>query len=94
MRDKSCGYKVVFSVSGLSMKQQQEIYDLLRKNLSFDMKDCLSIMVEDPVGGKHNIWDDNGIKPNGEICKKCSFIDCQFCIRYKEDKDGKQSNTK
>ena len=35
MRDKSCGYTVVFSVGRISMKQQQEIYDLLRKKLEF-----------------------------------------------------------
>ena len=89
MRDKSCGFTVVFSVGGISMKQQQEIYDLLRKNLSFDMKDYLSITVEDPIGGKHNLWEDNGVKPNGEICKKCLFIDCRNCIKYKEDKEDK-----
>lgn len=89
MKDKSCGYTVVFSVNGISMMQQQEIYDLLRKNLSFDMKDCLNITVEDPIGGKHNLWEENGVKPNGEICKECSFFDCQYCVKYREDKDGK-----
>lgn len=89
MKDKSCGYTVVFSVGRISMKQQQEIYDLLQKNLSFNMKDYLSIIVEDPIGGKHNLWEDSGVKPNGEICKKCSSVDCQYCIKYKEDKDGK-----
>ena len=53
------------------------------------MKDYLSITVEDPIGGKHNLWEDNGVKPNGEICKKCSLVDCQCCIKYKENKDGK-----
>ncbi len=88
MIDKSCGYKVTFSVEGITLREQEEIYDLLRKNLSFDMKDYLSITVEDPIGGKHNLWEDNGVKPNGEICKKCTFVDCQYCIKYREDKDG------
>ena len=94
MKDRSSGYRVVFSVDAITLRQQEEIYDLLRKNLSFDMKDHLSVMVEDPIGGKHDLWQDSGIDPKGGICKKCATINCEFCHRYKEDKNGKQSNTK
>lgn len=29
MKDKSCGYTVVFSIGKIATKQQQEIYNLL-----------------------------------------------------------------
>lgn len=88
MKDKSWGYNVTFSIGAITLKQQQEIYDLLRKNLSFDMKDHLQIMVTDPIGGKHDIWDNKGYMPNGDFCKKCDLVNCEFCRRYKGDKNG------
>lgn len=89
MIDKSCGYKVTFSVEGITLKEQEEIYDLLRKNLSFDMKDHFDIVVEDPVGGKHYLWRDTGINPDGKECKKCATINCAMCYHYKGGKNGK-----
>ena len=87
MRKNSGSYKVVFQIEGITLRQQQEIYDLLRKSLSFSMKDHFSITVEDSVGGRHNLWENTGTKPNGDFCKNCTFVDCQYCIEYKGEEN-------
>lgn len=88
MKDKSYGYKVNFSVDGVSLKQQEEIFNAVQKILNEEERKFMTMEIEDVVGGRHDFLNQTGIKPSGELCKRCISIDCRLCIDYKEDRDG------
>jgi hypothetical protein len=75
-------YEVTFSIGGLTLMGQEQIYQILMKTLTPQQKDNLSIVVTDPVGGKHYVFDDWGIQPDGEKCKKCLQYNCNDCVVY------------
>lgn len=83
--DNSKGYEVIFSLRGLSLAEQNEFYNFLMRELSFDLKDRLNIMVIDPVGGRHDVFRDIGYQPNGTECLGCKRVDCRGCPRAEED---------
>ena len=91
------GFKVEFTMNDLSLYEQQEVYNILAKYLSINAKSKLHIVVTDPINGKHEVWNNRGIDPNGMVCKKCVQVDCTNCSVYKhreETKNGKNnSNT-
>lgn len=93
-RRKKNTFKVEFSVDNLSLKEQQQIFDILMKNLDYGEKEGLHITVTDPLGGKHYVWDDKGEDPEGVKCSRCKMIDCSSCVLYErrmELKDGKEN---
>lgn len=80
-------YKVDFSIDNLSMVEQQEIFEAIIKKLDFNQRQDLHITVTDSIGGKHFIWDDKGIDPNGINCPRCKDIDCCGCLIYQNRKN-------
>lgn len=80
--DKSSGYEVIFSVNKLSLYEQEEIYQSLIKILTFEQKRNFNIVINDPIGGKHFVFDNTGIQPNGKICNFCERISCEDCQEY------------
>lgn len=77
----SIGYEVIFSLENLTLYEQEKIYQILIKNLSFDQKSKLKIKVIDPVNGTHFVFEDRGIQPNGTECKVCKRVDCRNCFK-------------
>lgn len=75
-------YKVQFSIDNLSLAQQEQIFKNLIKMLDYNMRQDLHITVTDSIGGKHFIWDNKGIDPNGINCARCKNIDCYSCPIY------------
>ena len=75
-------YKVDFSIDNLSLAEQQEVFEAVIKKLDFNQRQDLHITVTDSIGGKHFIWDDKGIDPNGIKCYRCKNIECYDCIIY------------
>ena len=75
-------YKVQFSIDNLSLAQQEQIFKNLIKMLDYNMRQDLHIIVTDSIGGKHFIWDNKGIDPNGINCIRCKNIDCYDCPIY------------
>ena len=82
-------YKVDFSIDNLSLAEQQEIFEAVVKKLDFNQRQDLHITVTDSIGGKHFIWDDKGIDPNGINCSRCKNIDCYDCIIYQSRENKK-----
>lgn len=77
-----CNYQVHFSFDGASLKEIEDLYQLLVKNISQDMKTHFQIEVIDTIGGKHQTFESTGTQPDGTICEQCSYIDCQMCDVY------------
>jgi hypothetical protein len=90
MTNKLSGFQVDFSIANLSMNEQEKIYNLLVKNLTFQQKDNLHICITDPIGGKHYIYEDTGIMPNGINCDKCYNIECARCKSYIKEEERKK----
>ena len=82
-------YKVDFSIDNLSLAEQQEIFEAVVKKLDFNQRQDLHITVTDSIGGKHFIWDDKGIDPNGINCSRCKNIDCYDCMIYQSRENKK-----
>ena len=82
-------YKVDFSIDNLSLAQQQEVFEAVIKKLDFNQRQDLHITVTDSIGGKHFIWDDKGIDPNGINCSRCKNIDCYDCMIYQSRENKK-----
>lgn len=80
-------YKVDFSIDNLSIIEQQEVFEAIIKKLDFNQRQDLHITVTDSIGGKHFIWDDKGIDPNGINCPRCKDIDCCDCLIYQNRKN-------
>ncbi len=78
---KLSDYQIQFTVRDANMKLQNEIYDLLVKNLSFEAKTKLKIEVIDPIGGRHDIFNRTGIRPDGFECRRCDRTNCNSCTR-------------
>lgn len=81
-------FKVEFEVANQTLAEQQAIYDLLMKNLSFEQKESLSIVVTDYVGGKHYRDKGFGIRPDGAKCDECNWIDCETCSKMDRRKEN------
>lgn len=75
-------YKIQFSIDNLSLAQQEQIFKNLIKMLDYNMRQDLHITVTDRIGGKHFVWDNKGIDPNGINCPRCKNIDCYDCPIY------------
>lgn len=85
-------YKVEFSVDNLTLVEQDKLFKTLIKELDYDGRMALHVTVTDALGGKHFVWDNTGIDPNGTKCDKCKLVDCNGCAMYKmreEIKNGK-----
>lgn len=82
-------YKVDFSIDNLSLAEQQEVFEAVIKKLDFNQRQDLHITVTDSIGGKHFIWDDKGIDPNGINCSRCKNIDCYDCMIYQSRENKK-----
>ena len=82
-------YKVDFSIDNLSLAEQQEVFEAVIKKLDFNQRQDLHITVTDSIGGKHFIWDDKGIDPNGINCSCCKNIDCYDCLIYQSRENKK-----
>lgn len=82
MADKYSNYLVKFSFQGLSLLEQEKIYQILMSNLSVKTKEKMKIKVEDTVGGIHDPFNGTGTMPDGTQCKQCYYIDCQMCPIY------------
>lgn len=82
-------YKVDFSIDNLSLAEQQEVFEAVVKKLDFNQRQDLHITVTDSIGGKHFIWDDKGIDPNGINCSRCKNIDCYDCLIYQSRENKK-----
>ena len=82
-------YKVDFSIDNLSLAEQQGVFEAVIKKLDFNQRQDLHITVTDSIGGKHFIWDDKGIDPNGINCSRCKNIDCYDCIIYQSRENKK-----
>lgn len=87
-------YKVDFSIDNLSLIQQEQIFRNLIKMLDYDMRQNLHITVTDSIGGKHFIWDNKGISPDGKKCNKCFSINCDECIFYRSNNNGNKNNSR
>ena len=85
-------YKVTFSIDGLTLMGQEQIYQALIKMLTPQQKDNLSIVVVDPVGGQHFVFDERGIQPDGEKCKKCLQYSCDACHTYQRKMKKDENN--
>lgn len=82
-------YKVDFSIDNLSLAEQQEVFEAVIKKLDFNQRQDLHVTVTDSIGGKHFIWDDKGIDPNGINCSRCKNIDCYDCLIYQSRENKK-----
>lgn len=82
-------YKVDFSIDNLSLAEQQAVFEAVVKKLDFNQRQDLHITVTDSIGGKHFIWDDKGIDPNGINCSRCKNIDCYDCMIYQSRENKK-----
>ena len=74
------GYKVVFTFDEVGLARLNELYKALNKGL---VSEQFQVEVTDPVGGVHNIQDEKGVRPNGEVCAQCKLIDCRECEIFK-----------
>lgn len=81
MKNKNI-FKADFSIDNLNMIEQEKIFKGLINMLDYDGRQNLHITVTDSIGGKHFIWDDKGIDPNGINCPRCKNIDCYDCPIY------------
>lgn len=75
-------YLVKFSFDGLTLLEQEKIYQLLVKNLTVKEKEKMKIRVEDSVGGIHDPFNATGVMPDGTQCELCHYIDCRMCPKY------------
>lgn len=82
MNSKTYGYDVKFYVKGLSLHEQQNLYNLLMANLTYTQKDNFTVEITDSIGGKHNIINNTGMMPDKTLCTVCNLIDCNECPRY------------
>lgn len=84
-------FKVDFSIEGLTLTDQQAIFDSILPRLTYNQRQSFHITVTDPLGGVHYIWDDKGVDPSGAPCKNCKLVDCTGCAVYEErmKKNGK-----
>lgn len=82
MRDVSGGFQISFSIGNITLREQQEIFQMLMKHLNFHQKDNLKIVVIDPVNGEHDIFEQLGVAPSGKVCTNCCKIDCSSCYIY------------
>ena len=89
-------FVTTFSIKNLSLRKQHLFYKFLIKNLSVEEKEGLEIVVRDPVGGKHDIFNVCGVQRDGTVCKECHFVDCRHCGIYQrrimmEEKNGESN---
>ena len=76
------GYQVEFSIDGLSLLEQEKIYQQVVAILDYNQRGKLHITITDPIGGKHYVWDGSGETPEHFFCKKCHEFSCDRCKTY------------
>ena len=76
MVKKTVDYKVALTFNEMTLSKINELSKVLT---SLCHPDQVEIQVTDPIGGIHNITNNTGVRPNGEICAKCPLIDCREC---------------
>lgn len=76
------GYQVEFSIDGLSLLEQEKIYQQVVAILDYNQREKLHITITDPIGGKHYVWDGSGETPEHFFCKKCHEFSCDRCKTY------------
>ncbi len=81
---KRATYNVEFGFEGLSLIEQERIYQKLISILDQDMKDRLHIKVTDLNGGQHDIFYNKGLRPDGVECNNCYSVDCAKCSVWKK----------
>ena len=79
-------YSVDFNIPNLSLFEQDEVYNKLMKLLPPKIFNNMEIIVTDPVGGKHYMNSQYGVKPGGDMCFSCLQINCSLCPSFKEQK--------
>lgn len=84
MASKRAYYEVNFNFEKLTLSEQERIYNKLMSVLDQDLKDKLHITVTDLLGGKHHVYDDMGVRPDGITCKRCVNVDCAYCSVWKK----------
>lgn len=84
-------FRVDFSVDNISLKEQQDLFNKVVDALDYNGRQNLHITVTDRIGGQHKVWDNTGVDPDGDFCKKCINVDCAECEVYldkERSKDG------
>ena len=84
MANKRAHYEVDFSLSKLTLAEQDRFYQKLMSILDQDLKDKLNIRITDLIGGQHYLFDGKGVRPDGIECTKCVFVDCAQCKIWKK----------
>lgn len=88
---KRAHFKTTFSVDKMTIAQADELYRKLISVLSFDLKDRLTLTIEDCVGGKHNLFQEEGISPNQTLCHKCCRLDCSDCPKWEMERANEET---
>ena len=89
-------YKVDFSISDMTLAEQDKFYRKLINLLNDKQRYNLSIKITDCLGGQHFIWDKagTGVDPNGVSCRVCHMIDCEECVTFQmREKNKNAKNT-
>lgn len=81
---KRATYKVEFSLTGLTLNEQERFYQKLMTVLDQSMKDALCIKVTDLIGGEHDPFSNKGTRPDGVCCNNCYSVDCARCSIWKK----------
>lgn len=84
MGNKRAQYEVDFSLSKLTLAEQDRFYHKFMSVLDQDLKDKLNLKITDLIGGQHYLFDGVGIRPDGVECAKCIFVDCAQCKIWKK----------
>lgn len=84
MASRRAYYEVNFNFEKLTLSEQERVYNKLMSVLDQDLKDRLHITVIDLLGGKHHVYDDTGVRPDGITCKRCVNVDCAQCKLWKQ----------
>ena len=96
MASKRATYKVEFSFNGLTLAEQDQLYNKLISILDFSLKDKLNLKVTDLIGGTHDPLAGTGVRPDNVECAKCGYVDCALCKVWKKveamNKDKENTN--
>ena len=76
------GFQVDFSIPGLTLLEQERLYQYLIAGLDYNQREKLNITVTDSIGGRHRVWENTGETPEGYHCPVCKEVDCAKCKTY------------
>ena len=80
MVKKTVDYKVTLTFNDVTLSKINELSKVLTP---LCRPDQFEVQVTDPVEGIHNISTSTGIRPSGEKCETCYYIDCREGSIYK-----------